>query len=269
MSKLQKLLEPVEKIPIGILLKEEYQTLGRNSHVIVVGEGKNRIIVNNCSEDYALVKNATLIGLVEEALSDYETETFFSIKNRSRFYFDFIIKNKAVNIQKGDPVSLSLKVQNSYDGRLRFNYSFGVYRLVCSNRLSVMDENGLSISAMHTPQIEDSTLVDDIREKTAEIITGFKDLVEPFKELAKAKAPKDKEGVIDFMKELTEGTRFPKRGLEIAADIALDEAIKLNLEMNNWLVYNALNQVLFREGDSNMDEHKKQRVDREILRGLL
>lgn len=268
-EKLASLLEPVEMVPLNTILTGDFGTLSRNSHAIVVGKGKNRTIVNHCSENYYLVPNKEIVESMEKALEGVDYRIEYRVKNRSKFYIDFIVNAATAAITKGDVVNLRVTFNNSYDGRVKLHYHYGVYRLVCTNGLALPAESAVGRKLMHTPQILDYQVIEGISDSVQSLTGDFKKLIKPYQEMAKKKVGITKqEDLVSHLEELILDTKYPKRALDEAADRILSEATKLNTPVNNWLIYNGLNFALFSPDNSTMDEHKKTRIDEHLLESL-
>lgn len=263
------LLIKVDKIPLSSILPG-YKTPSKFTHAIVVEPKRgDQRIVNFCSEDYTLIRNSEIIGRVEEGLqSKFDITAKYLHRGYAKFYMDYIIGNKAKKVQKGDIVGAKIRVVNSYDGRLKFGYNFGLARLVCTNGMTSL-EQGSKHSAMHTPQVVNKDMVEQMISQTETFLDKLPDLLKPYHKLIAEKFPSNEADIIKRMIEISEDTKYPKRKIPDAARIAIEEAKAMKLEMSQWFIYQGMNNVLNHATDFQMEHHRREDVDREIITKFL
>lgn len=268
----KEMLVRVEKINAADLLPG-YKTVSKFSNAIVVYPGgkKDPKIVNFCSDTYTLVYNRDIIEKIEEGLkSNFQIEASYFHKNHAKFYMDYFIKDKEVKVQKGDVVGVKIRVQNSYDGRLKFGYNFGLHRLVCTNGMTMPDKSTYKKeSSMHTPQLISRDLVSKMVDEAGELIGDLKEIVKPYQILTDSKVPGNVDAITARMHKIAEDTKYPKRQINEAAQIALNEMKQLRAEMNDWLIYQAMNNILNHSTEIKMEYHRREEVDQELIRKFL
>jgi hypothetical protein len=110
-------------------------------------------------DKYCLQKNEDVFGQFNQALAEsaldlrgliVEDELAY---NGGRAIRTYRMPAHQVDIGEADPVTLMLKVQNSYDGSRRFGINFGAFRVLCSNGL-VVGNNMCEIKAKHTSGLD-------------------------------------------------------------------------------------------------------------------
>ena len=268
MSKLKKQLKPiffpVEKVSIEDYLGPKTFPLTFNdqiSHwVISKVKGEDGRVVNACSKNYHLISNEELMTpLIEELESQYDVEASFVSSRGARFYVDFTIKNEALSVMKSDKIYPRIRLNNSYDGSIRYGLDFGFYRQICSNGLWGFSwEKGFKLR--HTPGTGAQALprtMDAIGE-----FLGFapKLLKSSYEPLVKHTLTLDT--ALERVQDVIENTKFSaKKGEAVLA--RLHEERK-TLPLNDFLVYNAFNYALYNDG-SKMKQHKKDKLDIQIL----
>jgi len=261
----KNLFYPVEKV----LASDIAPGLGFNSnitHAVVVNTPNGKQVVNFCSEDYRLVPNAEILPpLIGELGDSWKIEVLSRTFAESMFYIDVIFKNKKFKISGKDDIFPKLTIYNSYNGKMRYQFIMGFYRLICSNGLTIPIVDSLTkIKAMHTPKIEKLVDPDTIKIMVNEFNQNAIELMEPYLILQDQKVgnmPLRIESVID-------DTAFPGRQLENVIDRATEE-IQSGLAPTDWVTYNAFNYQLNHNEEIGMPEHKKNKLDQEVLDYLL
>lgn len=260
-----EILFPVEKVPMVNMTKG----LGFNprfTHAIVGDIKGKKVVLNICSKSYTLVKNEDIILPFEKALGEQFTfDTVIRERGNSRFYIDYIIKDELFTIARKDKISPRVRVHNSYDGRLKFHLSYGFFRQVCSNGM-VVGEKLKNLNLMHTEQMAENYAPSELVEGIQGFLDQAKDLIQPYIDLNNQKVT----NVQDRVMEVIEETKFPTRQAEEVLARIEAERKQLNLPyVTDWLVFNGFNFQLNHNEAINMDEHKKEKVDFEVLTHLL
>jgi hypothetical protein len=133
MNKTEELYKEVEKVSLSDLMPKHNFPPG--FECAIVDENKN--ILNFCSKKYNLVPNKSLFVPIEKTLESIgiDFSKRVNIINGSKFYVDYILKEKNQSKKVGD-VFPKISVVNSYDGTIKFRKEFGYYKLVCENGLT-------------------------------------------------------------------------------------------------------------------------------------
>lgn len=253
-------LQPVEQWMPGFEFDKDI------THCVVVKprEGVHRV-VNFCSADYNLQTNQSIVDpFLQEMGKYYEVKTHVKMKGFSQFFIDLIILNKPSVVHKGDTFNPMVRIVNSYDGKLKYQFQLLVYRMVCSNGLTV-PETHKSYKLMHTPGLSDVTNYDHILKDVSEFIADMGQVTEKFQELL-GQPVKSLESRIDAV---IEDTNFPSTYKEEVMMIAERELVSLEGQKpNDWVVYNAFNNILNHSTDLKAKESKKEELDREVFEYL-
>jgi hypothetical protein len=223
-------------------------------------------IVNFCSENYTLVSNEELLDPIEKALStEFDLQKIVKIRDHAKFYIDYILKDVLFDLGNGDKVNPRIRINNSYDGSLKFQGMVGAYRLICSNGM-VVGETFEKVKTMHTASVTNSAKA--ILEASVNIADNFKAAIEPYKELSKHTFK------IDELPQIVESTMiatdFPSKQQEAVLARFEEERNGIpGAKPNLWLVYNAFNFQLNHNENIGMKEHKKDKLDHELFQYLL
>lgn len=270
MSKLLKKLSPlffeVNKVKASDYAPGLKFSSGMDHLIIATQDDGNKIAVNACSKGYHLISNRELMTpLIEKMEERYKNVDVKIIQfGHCKFYTDFIIKDLEMEVIKGDPIFGKVRMNNSYDGSVKYAFNFGFHRLVCKNGLTAPIE-GMSkdIKAMHTPNTGAKATQDTMDaisvflDEAPEIIKGYKGMLHKIKW----------EDALAKIEEIASATKFPKKQKETAAE-RLTIEMNMGLPLNNFLVYNAMNYALYQGDKTAMKEHKKDKVDLQILQKL-
>lgn len=261
-------LRPVVKLPIEEVIPG-FKTNPGHSHAIVVNHGKkDQKIVNFCSADYQLVPNDVIYENFKAALREagYRFSTSFSSRNDCQFKLDFKILDNRKKVLERDMLIPTASLKNSYDGKIKFGSRVGFHRVICSNGLTVADGKETKIDAMHMPNLYTAKGYDKIIGSFEGFLQNSKEMLKPYKELAKRKLKKSQ--VEERIMSVIEATDFPKRQAEAAIARALEEHKIYKLELSDWLVYNAMNFQLNHNPNVDLDINRFQAVDSQVLNFL-
>lgn len=269
LDNLKHLLLPVEKVKSEDLFPG-YSFTPQQAYTVVVKEGKKKTIVNHCSKQYHLVPNSEIIKPLASIFADKDIEIVGNKRFESRFSFDVLFKDQAFEMDKNDNIIPRLRINNSYDGRVKYSFLLGFYRMICSNGLVIpaegFEEHNVELKMRHTPSLGEYVEEALIKEMISDFLVGIKDFSKPYKELKKKKIKSLEETV----EAVIENTRFPsRRGEDVVERVLQEKKRTRKTELDSWLVYNGFNYQLNHSEDIKMDEHKKERVDQQVLTYLI
>lgn len=110
-----------------------------------------------CTDRYDLVQNSDLIEMSESmfaarGLTGWERKEVISHGGaKARFIYKF--PKVGFSVGRNDNLIFALKVQNSFDGSLRASFNIGLFRLICSNGLTV-PHKAINLSHKHTGKLD-------------------------------------------------------------------------------------------------------------------
>lgn len=257
---------PVRKVPVEEITPGFEHPPGINHAIVVTKPDGVERVVQYCSEIYSLVPNDSIIPLFQKEISKFfKVETKIKMSKWSQFFVDFIVQDKSLFVGKEDKIFPQIRIINSYDGSIKFNYQAGFHRLICENGLTIPHGQIRSIKSMHTPKIGNETSFEAVMEMLSEFMAEAGDIVELYDEL-------NDQVVKNWMlriEEVTEETAFPSSLMEIVTERMGTELDMLNVVPNDWLIYNAFNYQLNHNLDYKAKQNKKDSVDQEVLEYLL
>jgi len=263
---LSKLYQPVRKVPMADLLSG-YQHLSGLSYamILTLASGEERV-VNYCSEDYFLVENKLIIPpFIEEVSKFFNIEPMVKIRNETRFYVDFMIKQKELTMFKGDIVYPCIRYVNSIDGSVKYHWEMLFWRKVCSNGLMGF-KNWDSVKRMHTPGLENLTDFSKVMEMTSLFLAEADVHFENYRFLQEQIVRRPDLRI----EEVIDETDFPSSLQENVAFRLEEEAKQMGVtQITDWLIYNAFNFQLNHVEDYKAKEEKKAKIDSQVFLYLL
>jgi hypothetical protein len=276
----EELLFPVKVIENKMNTNSEYSK-------IVIGkiDGKNKAL-NYCSPRYELVPNKSIFPKINEILDAHKIKydvTYFHIDN-VRFYVDYVITDKRyIHTMKGttDTIQPMLRVNHSYNGQTKYKIIFGYFRFICTNGLVIavqeMKQYNLCLTGKHTKAIQESF------EKLDVILNDFS---EGAKKITKAITKRYDilgghwvENVNDRIKEVLEfaGIRTVDNKnfdtiLHIKSIVTSESnnpTLGYNGKINDFLIYNGINQYIHDNSRNVAAPEKRAEVDSKVFEHML
>ncbi len=285
---LKDLLFPVE------MREEEMPSNSEYSRLIVGQLNGGDFKLNQCSPRYELFPNADIFPEVERILdaNGIQYEKYYSHFNHVQFYVEYRITDTRYTYKmKGtnDEIFPMLRVQHSYNGKTKYKIIFGYFRIVCTNGLTIpvqeMKRFNLVIVGKHTEAIKLSFKKLDIMLKffvaEADLIIGT--ITNRYEILGGRMVT----NVQDRIKEVLNATKIVAveyKGRNTVDEILgrinkeanpfLDENNNLvnlgyNGKVNDWLVYNAINQYINNNSRNIMLPELRAETDVRVLEYML
>lgn len=198
--------------------------------------------LGTCTDRYDLVQNDTLIGF---------SETLFKSKGLNRWDRKEVVTHgggKARFIYKfpdlgikvaGNDLIFALKVQNSFDGSLRASFNIGLFRLICSNGMTV-PHRAINLSHKHTGTLNLALMGSGLDRAIAE----FHNSAPMFERMSKFVVPQNVgETIIDNLVARKVGGLAARQAEGIKA-IWANPTHHEDRERSLWNLYNAVTQHL-------------------------
>jgi hypothetical protein len=285
---LNDLLFPVEMRDEPMACNSEYSKM-------VVGQiNGGDFKLNQCSPRYELFPNKDLFPVIEDILNrnNIKYHAHYSHINYVRFYANYVIDDPRYGYtMKGtfDKICPKLTVMHSYNGMTKYKIIFGYYRLVCTNGLTIpvqeMKRYNLEIVGKHTESIKHSfiTLNQMLEFFVAEAPLVINATTSKYEQLADRMV----ENVQDRVKEVLEATKI--RIVEFKGRNTIDDILNIinreanpfvnennslinlgyNGKVNDWLVYNAINQYINDNKRTIAAPEIKMETDSKVLEYML
>lgn len=277
---LSDLLFPVE-------MRDEVMPANSEFSRMVVGQIEGADFkLNQCSPRYELVPNAEIFPEVERILNmnGIQYRAVYTHIDHVRFYVNYIIEDsRYAYTMKGtnDTIFPKLMVMHSYNGKTKYKIIFGYFRLVCSNGLTIpvqeMKQFNLVIVGKHTEAIKHSfvTLNEMLKFFVTEatqvrtaigsryemlggrMVTNVQDRVKEVLEAAKITAVENSKfnTLNDIVRRITEEANNTNLGY--------------NGRVNDWLVYNGINQYVNDDNRNIVAPELRMETDSKVLEYLL
>lgn len=226
-------------------------------------EKNRRKVLNYCSPTYGLVPNSAIFPQIEKIFSDNEVSyeaTYYHVDD-VEFYIEYRVTDERYTWtvpNTNDKIQMIIRVQHSYDSSKVFKVFMGWFRFICDNGLvspvKEMEDFNLVIVVKHATKIHKSfevfnQMLVKIKNDAEEIIAAVGN---KFNVLAKTTI--SDESFDDMLKETLSAAGIkPISNSKYCtyADIkarTYDEAnhptLGYNGTVNEWLVYNAINQYI-------------------------
>ncbi len=215
----------------------------------------NGEIVNVVSKSYGHLPNEIFFAQVENMLLEADIKTATRSINRENrsFAVDHILNDESLAItvkNSTDKLLPMLRFTNSYDGSCRTTGSFGVYRMVCENRLFVA-QSQVGFSIKHRGEIAE-VVMPNIKHLISKFMDNeYYTLKRKFEVLAEKPITNIEEYVkmtCDdlkiFMYEASKENPEPSLNARMVIDIVNRESRQLQTGANAWILYNSFNEIL-------------------------
>ena len=248
---------------------------------IINGE---EVDLNYCSKVYQLVPNENIFPQIEQVLFNHAIDFRVEYKhiNHVRFYADYEINDKEYTYKmKGsvsDEIKPMIRVQHSYNGLTKYRITFGYFRLVCTNGLTIpvqeMKEFNLSIVGKHTSVILHSF------EKLSEMLVYFsmnakqvtEKITRRYEMLADSQVltPRARiEEVLNAVKiPVVDNNKFSTVN-DILMKITEEAKNEYGGNINDWLVYNGINRYINDNSRNIATPEVRMEKDSKVLSYLL
>jgi hypothetical protein len=268
------------------LRDNERQTNREYSKVVTGIIGGVETDLNYCSPVYQLVPNLDIFPKVEEILKEKKIKftAQYSHTQNARFYGNFIIEDpRFAYIMQGtnDMIKFIWNFQHSYNGLTKYRGVAGFYRLICTNGLVVpvqeMVDYNLVIQGKHTSSILHSLQeFRGIMEKVTDNLGTVKtSIVQKYELLGGRAVTKVEDRVIEVLKASkiipVENSKFNTVNdiLNRIEKEANDKTLGYNGKVNDWLVYNGINQYVNDDSRNIAAPEKRRETDSKVLEYML
>jgi hypothetical protein len=268
-------------------LRDNERKTNREYSKVVTGIiGGEEIDLNYCSPIYELVPCSDIFPKVEEIFKQHGIafSVQYSHTNNARFYGNFTIEDPRFGYRMqgtNDVIKFIWNFQHSYNGLTKYKGIAGFYRLVCTNGLTVpvaeMKEYNLVLEGKHTNAILHSLQEFDqiLRNVTNNLNVVKTAITDKYEMLGGRWVAKPEDRVKEVLKAssiiLVENSKFSTMN-DIMSRInkeAKDQSLGYNGRVNDWLIYNGINQYV-NDDDRNIAAPEKRReTDSKVLEYML
>lgn len=268
-------------------LRDNPRNTNREYSKVVTGIiGGEETDLNYCSPRYELVPNQNIFPKVEEIFRQHGIafSAHYSHTQNARFYGNYVIEDPRFAYKMegtNDGIKFIWNFEHSYNGLTKYKGIAGFYRLVCSNGLVVpvqeMQDYNLAIQGKHTSAIlhsleEFSGILVRITENLSEVKTS---IVQKYELLGGRSVP----NVEDRIKEVLQASKInivDNKSRNTLLDIrgrimseANQAGLGYNGKVNDWLIYNGINQYLHDDNLNIASPEKRRDTDSKVLEYML
>lgn len=222
---------PVEKKPI-------IHNKKKSGHSKIVNLNNNSLI-SVVSDDYVLIRNEMLIDKMKENLGHLlEVNKYGELvmpngfSNQRYFSMSFKIKTPPIEVAEKDPISATIRVENSYDATSSLRVSMNATRLVCKNGL-IADVGVYEKKQRHIGKITEEDVVNEMIASLDTSEEKFQNVIEKYKKMTEIIV--DDNIKAKFITSISEAPDYVQKS--IASQIA--NTVPTNL----WELYNCITFV--------------------------
>jgi len=241
-------------------------------------DGDNYKLLNCCSDRYELVPVADFAPQIREILlnTGVKFKESYKMINHAVMYGEYVIEDDSFYL--GDPkdkLNMRLTWTHSYNGLEKYSLNLGTFkRYLCSNGLWMTTydtkEYGLSITGKHTVKIR--TSLQKLQEKLHFVLNN-----QVMLKAAKVYQPLLDNFVTDYENRVKEVMKVAGIGTTTnnvqhvvnRIQTELTELTSYNGKVNDWLIYNGINHLIFDDTKNVALEEARIRKDRKVLETLL
>jgi len=277
---LDDLTFPVELIDNPNKTNREYSKIVTG---IVEGEEMD---LNYCSPIYELVPNEMIFPKVEEIFNQHGIafSVQYSHTQNARFYGNYIIEDPRFGYKMAgtnDVIKFIWNFQHSYNGLTKYKGVAGFYRLICTNGLVVpvqeMNDYNLVLEGKHTASIlrsleEFSQILVNVTNNLGVVKTAITAKYETLGGRWVAK-PEDrvKEVLAASKIAIIENSKFNTVNdiMNTVMSEAKQTGLGYNGRVNDWLIYNGINQYVNNDDRNIAAPEKRRETDSKVLEYML
>lgn len=272
LKSVEHLLYPVRMVESKELFPDfEFTPLQEYTVVMDKPDGTKKIL-NHCSSKYHLVPNRDVVEPLLKFFNNPKIKVVGGERFDSRYNFDFIFEDESFAIKghSKDIMFPRMRMTNSYDGRVKYSFVMGFFRLICSNGMVLpvkgFEDINKNLKMRHTPSLESYVEPKAIMDMVEDFKGNIKNISKTYNSLTSKKVYNLEERVTQVIEE----TRFPSRRTEdVIARVLEEQKILSAPKPNDWLVYSGMNYQLNHSEEIKMDAHKREKVDEQVLSFLL
>lgn len=242
--------------------------------------------LNYCSPIYELIPNEMIFPKVEEIFRSkgIDFSVIYSHTQNARFYGNYTIEDPRFGYRMGgtnDVIKFIWNFQHSYNGLTKYKGVAGFFRLVCTNGLTIpvaeMKEYNLVLEGKHTSSIlhslqEFETILENVTNNLGTVKPAITDKYEMLGGIWVAK-PEDRikevlkaTGIIVVENSKYDTVNFIMSRVEGEAK---RPDLGYNGRVNDWLIYNGINQYIHDDSRNISAPEKRRETDSKVLEYML
>jgi hypothetical protein len=242
--------------------------------------------LNYCSPNYQLIPNADIFPKIEDLLNSKGIKFSASYRhvNNVHFYVDYVIEDpRFAYLMKGsnDVIKFKWHQQKSYDGTIDLEGFGGFYRLVCTNGLMMpvaeLKQFNLHIGGKHTKSVlKQLELFDNMLKDLVANFPVMKSAIASKYELLGGRMVAKLKDRVEEVLNAVNITAVDNSKFNTVNDIvtrikaeAKNPTLGYNGKVNDWLVYNGINQYINDDTRNISSPVMRNKVDSKVLEYML
>jgi len=236
----------IENINFPVIKKKLVTEEGVYSGKMGVLRTDTNQILGVVGEDYQLLQHTIAVKATEsvlESVGKYEIIQKDVTHAGARIYYSYNFPDIKYNITDDDDICLTLVMQNSYDGLLKFGFLLGAFRFICTNGMRI-GTTLFEISHKHTQNLS----LDGIAVAATKSITHFQDVIIPsMRSLTQKRI--DSLVTLNYKLDTIRDQGFlPKKLIDVVEEHARHSRIK-----TEWDLYNEFTRYLTHDYDKSRE----------------
>ena len=269
MTTKERISDPIEPILFDVEKVQNTENVinPRHTHIIIGIINGIKAVLNYVAKRYILVHNKDIYLELEKLLSAYPKTKNFVREVRNYGNLSFLVRYTFPDFKKlikgsTDEVMAGFDVWNSYDSSTVFGGSVFVWRQVCSNGMMGLAQI-LNIKNRHTESVK--VAVQEMFVQAVQAIEEYEMQVAKYELLAERQHQSGwEERLVDVAK-----MAGIKKFHEDAKARVLEEIGLYGGVANDFLIYNALNWVIFNDDLNKKDYLNRTKMDEKVYATLL
>ena len=237
--------------------------------VIATIDGQDKVL-NVCSDRYELVPNDQIFPAIRHELKSRGVKFSETYRNTNNAVFNasYTLEDNSFNVGiANDIIKPKFEVTHSYNGLQKYSIILGYYRLICSNGLVVpleeKEETNLQITGKHTQKILDS--IGQLFDMIPEFLAKNGGFIKKYEVLYDTKV----ENFSDRVEEVMNATGI-KKGMDDVLATIRTEMSQLSIDKaNDWLVYNAINRLIYDDEKNIKSQQVRRDLDKKVLTHIM
>lgn len=246
----------------------DYHFNSYNDTMIIVNHNGVDTIVNNCSSNYLLLPNQDIFPTLERELAKFgDVQIKREIRQDSSFFvtYDFLSKDKIIEIAGTDKIFPRISIQNSYNSRNLFSVDSGFFRCVCQNGLCLPVEDSTFNTILSHCNGNLEKIINSTLEGISQFLSQSKDIAGEYEILMENKVSMNE--LENTVEKILKGAKALISYKDMIVDRIKKENAESAIELNLFSIYNGINYALQPNNNPKITANPEDRMktDEKIL----
>lgn len=237
--------------------------------VVATIDGQDKIL-NVCSDRYELVPNDQIFPAIRHELNSRGVKFSETYRNTNNAIFNasYTLEDNSFKVgTANDVIKPKFEVTHSYNGQQKYSIVLGYFRLICSNGLVIplegKEDTTLQITGKHTQKILDS--IGQLFDMIPQFLKENGGFIKKYEVLFDTKV----DNFSDRVEEVMNATGI-KKGMDDVLATIRTEMSQLNIDKpNDWLVYNAINRLIYDDEKNVKLQAVRRDLDKKVLAHIM